>query len=122
MSKVIERVPTKIEETEEQICMCNKCGCGNTKDMTEMPCPHPDCDGYRHVQAITYRIRIPGYILVECDCGEEVVCQGFTSTCECGADYNGSGQRLAPREQWGEETGETYTDIVGPGDPYDEWV
>ena len=50
-----------------------------------------------------------------CDCGEEVYLDGFTNTCyECGADYNMSGQRLAPREQWGEETGESLADIIGP--------
>lgn len=38
-------------------------------------------------------------------------------TCECGAEYNSAGQRLAPREQWGEETGESYADIVNPRDP-----
>lgn len=48
-----------------------------------------------------------------CDCGNEVVLDGFTCTCEkCGADYNQSGQRLAPREQWGEETGEYLADIL----------
>ena len=48
-----------------------------------------------------------------CDvCGEEVVLQGFTCPCSCGADYNSSGQRLAPREQWGEETGECLADIL----------
>jgi hypothetical protein len=51
-----------------------------------------------------------------CDhCGDEVVLSGFTNTCECGADYNGAGQRLAPREQWGEETGETAADILAGG-------
>jgi hypothetical protein len=46
-----------------------------------------------------------------CDCGEEITLDRFTNTCyECGADYNMSGQRLAPREQWGEETGEHWTD------------
>ena len=49
-----------------------------------------------------------------CDvCGHEVVLSGFTCTCDyCGADYNSSGQRLAPREQWGEETGESLADIL----------
>lgn len=47
------------------------------------------------------------------DCGEEVVLSGFTNTCDCGADYNSSGQRLAPRSQWGEETGESLSDILG---------
>ena len=50
----------------------------------------------------------------ECEvCGSEVVLGGFTNTCDCGADYNGSGQLLAPREQWGEETGESLGDILG---------
>lgn len=50
--------------------------------------------------------------VIRCSCGREVVCQGFTNTCDCGADYNWSGSRLAPREQWGEETGEHPTDIA----------
>jgi len=47
-----------------------------------------------------------------CDCGKTVICGSFTNTCECGADYNSAGQRLAPREQWGEETGESASDIL----------
>lgn len=47
----------------------------------------------------------------KCSCGEEVYLQGFTNTCDnCGADYNMSGQLLSPREQWGEETGEHWTE------------
>lgn len=48
----------------------------------------------------------------KCACGREVELWGFTNTCACGADYNSAGQRLAPREQWGEETGETAADIL----------
>ncbi len=49
----------------------------------------------------------------KCDCGAHVDLDGFTCTCErCGTDYNQSGQRLAPREQWGEETGEHLSDIL----------
>ena len=37
----------------------------------------------------------------------------FTNTCSvCSADYNGSGQRLAPRQFWGEETGEHWSECV----------
>ena len=37
----------------------------------------------------------------------------FTNTCSvCGVDYNGSGQLLAPRHCWGEETGEHWTECV----------
>lgn len=122
MSEILERVPTKVERVEEQVCQCNKCGCGNRKDMTEGPCPHSGCDGHWSVRIVPRLDRTPGYVMVKCDCGEEIMCHGFTSTCECGADYNMSGQRLAPREQWGEETGETYADITGPGDPFDDWM
>lgn len=49
----------------------------------------------------------------ECDrCGADVHLHGFTNTCECGVDYNMSGQMLACRSQWGEETGETISDIL----------
>ena len=48
----------------------------------------------------------------QCGCGREVALRGFTNTCQCGADYNQSGQRLAAREGWGEETGETAADIL----------
>jgi hypothetical protein len=45
-------------------------------------------------------------------CNREVVLSGFTNTCECGLDYNSAGQQLAPRCQWGEETGESLADIL----------
>lgn len=49
------------------------------------------------------------YPIVKCACGEDVYCSGFTNTCDkCNADYNFNGVMLAPREQWGEETGETW--------------
>ena len=52
--------------------------------------------------------RVP---VVRCDCGAEVECEdGWANDCPgCGTEYNGAGQRLAPREQWGEETGERFT-------------
>ena len=44
-------------------------------------------------------------------CGEDLILFNNTNTCPiCGADYNMSGDRLAPREQWGEETGEYWQD------------
>lgn len=54
----------------------------------------------------SYRVPAVG----ECPCGAHVELAHFTNTCECGRDYNGSGQELAPREQWGEETGEHWTE------------
>lgn len=48
-----------------------------------------------------------------CDCGAAVHLTSFTNTChQCAADYNMSGSQLAPRSQWGEETGETVADIL----------
>jgi len=54
--------------------------------------------------------------VIEC-CGEELPCPNFTNTCpHCSADYNWAGQRLAPRSQWGEETGESVEEILGIDD------
>lgn len=51
--------------------------------------------------------------VIRCNCGSEVLCGEFTNTCSnCGRDYNMSGQLLAPREQWGEDTGESLSDIL----------
>lgn len=48
--------------------------------------------------------------IVECDCGGEVeLASSFANGCElCPAEYSGTGVRLAPRHQWGEETGEHF--------------
>lgn len=47
-----------------------------------------------------------------CHCGRKITLSRFTNTCACGRDYCMSGGELAPREQWGEETGEHHTDIA----------
>jgi hypothetical protein len=59
---------------------------------------------------VTYTRKEVKAAIIKCNCGQEVYLHGFTNTCECGADYNMGGQRLAPRDQWGEETGEHYSD------------
>ena len=38
--------------------------------------------------------------VIQCACGEEVLCAYFTNTCDCGAEYNRFGQQLADRSQW----------------------
>jgi ribosomal protein S27E len=48
---------------------------------------------------------------LRCACGGRVALIGFTNACGCGRDYNRDGQHLAPRSQWGEETGEHPADI-----------
>lgn len=57
-----------------------------------------------------YRTKWP--TIGRCTCGREVVLDRFTCSCDCGLDYNQSGQLLAPRSQWGEETGESLGDIL----------
>lgn len=61
------------------------------------------------VESFTARHVEPGE--GRCSCGAIVQFFGGDETCSgCGRDYNGSGQELAPRSQWGEETGETAAD------------
>lgn len=69
---------------------------------------HQQAKSKKAVRDITVYKR--GWTEVRC-CGEWLQCTRFTNTCDnCGADYNMSGQCLAPREQWGEETGEHWSD------------
>jgi len=50
---------------------------------------------------------------VKCKCGNTIHCTTFTNHCsKCGRDYSFDGGLLAPRSQWGEETGETASDII----------
>lgn len=47
--------------------------------------------------------------VMKCDCGKRLeLDSGWSNACECGREFNGSGQLLAPREDWGEETGERF--------------
>lgn len=64
-------------------------------------------------QIMTFHNHYTSPAVGECnDCGRAVILSGFTNECECGLDYNMSGQELAPRSQWGEETGESLSDIL----------
>lgn len=53
---------------------------------------------------------VPG--LMQCDCNRELTMElpGTDIHCDCGRSYNSAGQLLAPRSQWGQETGETASD------------
>lgn len=66
--------------------------------------------GPGHLEECFHRYTQPA--VGKCPCGELVELGGFTNTCKCGADYNWSGQLLAPRSQWGEDTGESLADIL----------
>jgi len=68
--------------------------------------------------AVAYRNSYIEPAIGVCDrCGrpDVVLSDALANTCAgCGADYNLSGQRLAPRSQWGEETGESLADMDQP--------
>jgi hypothetical protein len=51
---------------------------------------------------------------IQCDCGEILIGwrAGGDMECRCGREYNSSGQLLAARYLWGEETGEHPADIA----------
>ena len=58
---------------------------------------------------------------VRCVCGLILQLEDpMTNQCTCGQFYNGCGQRLSHPRNWGEETGEQYSDdgsyVVGSGD------
>ncbi len=66
---------------------------------------------YDGVQSWTYTSYDPAIGL--CQCGRKVeLADAWLNVCGCGRDYNGSGQLLAPRSQWGEETNETLSDML----------
>lgn len=69
-------------------------------------------NGTRRVGVVPYesRYRVPA--VGQCPCGAEVHLANFTNTCSCGRDFNSAGQELAPRSQWGEETGEHWTECL----------
>lgn len=63
-----------------------------------------------------------------CPCGALMEYQGPGRDIECGRcgrEFNSAGQELAPREQWGEETGETaadyYRGLNDPGHAFDDY-
>lgn len=90
-------------------------------DMVELEKRPAALDNYNKCLTGQHAVKAPVVLKMEhsysqpaiglCDCGCEVSLDGFTNTCECGRDYNGSGQLLAHRSQWGEETGESYCDL-----------
>ena len=53
--------------------------------------------------------RVRRFVTIQCDCGAHLTLHdSWSNECNCGTEYNGSGQQLAPRSQWGEETGERF--------------
>ena len=115
MAEVIEHHDGWTDEIEHPGYSCT-CGRGFSENNSYGVGAGDPCDLcgpplVREVQ-IEYRNH-PSYVLIRCDCGDLVRCQGFTNTCDrCGADYNWNGDRLADRQFWGEETRETDLDLL----------
>ena len=59
------------------------------------------------VVTTTYQRRV--YREGLCNCGRKVYLDKFTNACPCGVDYDSAGVALAPRSQWGEDTGEHWS-------------
>jgi hypothetical protein len=74
-------------------------------------------DRYAAPKVVNFSYSDTEYATGACDvCKHVMQLKSFTNTCEqCGTDYNSSGQRLAPRSQWGEDTGESLGDILRIG-------
>jgi hypothetical protein len=70
-------------------------------------------DGITQTGIATYSHSYTRPAVGRCPCGCEVELFRNTNTCDgCGRDFNMSGQELAPREQWGEETGEAWYECL----------
>lgn len=66
-------------------------------------------EGYEKPEVVEFTNRFVECAIGKCDaCGRHVHLSHSDNDCDCGAIYNLFGQRLAPREQWGEETGESF--------------
>jgi hypothetical protein len=104
MTIIINRVEGFMDSNVHEGTLCS-CGIGNTKE-TE---PHL-CRCGKMMLPFTFDFSkwVPGYVIIQCVCSKKLDCTSFTNTCTCGRDYYFAGTELAPREFWGEETGETY--------------
>ncbi len=79
----------------------------NYEDTTQTFVTGTQAFGAGAITTRTQVIRHPK--IIGCGCGAKIALSGFTNTCRsCDTDYNMSGQTLAPRHFWGEETGEHF--------------
>ena len=87
-------------------------------------CLSGEVNGYRVVDRgiKRYENRYIQPAIIACvDCNRPVVLSRDAVSCEqCGRYYNLSGQALSDPSNWGEETGESTADILGPGGDDDE--
>ena len=100
-------------EGDVRILECNKAG-HVTADRKGLRAYYENDPGWYFdgVQPSVRHYWQPG--VIKCDCGRKFdYDDAWLNTCPyCGADYNGQGVRLAPRSQWGEDTGESIADVT----------
>jgi len=107
MPSIIRQVESHFIDVPVTGVMCS-CGAHNPIGKEETPCHCGDIM-YPVLPGITEPQLVKGFVEVRCDCRRKVICTGMTTTCECGRDFNWNGDLLAPRDMWGEETGEHWT-------------
>lgn len=107
MPTIIRRVESHFVEVPVTGVICS-CGTHNPFGKEESPCRCGDTM-YPVLPGFTEPQLVKGFVEVRCDCRRKVICSGMSTTCDCGRDYNWNGDLLAPRNQWGEETGEHWT-------------
>jgi hypothetical protein len=97
----------------------NERGEPNTKETVCNDCGSPSYEHYPGMprKPVVYEGQ-DGERYVDCPCGNQVgLWNGWANPCgKCNREYSGSGGLLAPRSQWGVETGE---DFSGPDINYD---
>lgn len=72
----------------------------------------------KYVEEVKCCNKIPAVMLCHCGRHLDMVPDGAGAVdCECGRIFNLFGQELSPREEWGEETGESLADIYSDRDP-----
>lgn len=76
-------------------------------------------DGIKFVEVAEYRNRYREPMVIKCYCGQELEVPEFTNKCDCGRFYNSFGQELCHPSNWGEDTGERFSDegqYIGGGE------
>lgn len=72
---------------------------------------HPEQYADRGVVKRRWACRHPA--IIRCPCGKAVsLDDAWLNICSCGRDFDGAGNVLAPRSQWGEETGESLAEMM----------
>jgi len=100
---------------------CNENGVINEADMYPegianlRDCEAGKMEGYTGPRLQKNTRRVTNHAVGGCECGRKLTLASFTNSCRCGREYNQGGQKLAPRAQWGDDTGESVSEILSIG-------